>query len=563
MFVCEKVARGHRYLYLVESVREGKRVRQRTIRALGRKDVLPAHGEAVEAASLVPPDYLDSVPPPTDEDHAEARAEAAWEVREDPAPSAPEPPKPDWRSAWEPVVGEWNALIDRARRSGTIEFYTAGYAEVMARMQVLADTPGIPSDKRAQVIRVLENRDGHVAARKRVKQFLDAARRYRDRRTTLEEAADQAGVAVTQAPQYGQWRGAADRLKQEGQTILAGRDTFDPHLDNIPAARERTEMALTSLSEAIKQDDEDLAEARRESYLRGQLIRTLARLRFGPVTAPDIGAEPSPPGPGDDGTLARRALWRLRRVHDWDGRLVASERQAAIEAGTRASLARWESLKERWDRQLDLAEKEGVHVIYTDGYGALRREMSSATRDDPYLAEGTRSEVDRVIGLLDTPEAMRRHVEEHRDTILAWLERRGNMLDYVSAWDTRPAPDARRYDAWRESIDKAVTEAEIEFTNRRVYGIHLDGLKHRGEGPGSALSKVREVLAEDDRYMAEALVPERKGDDPRRREERIAGLLDDPEKLRELHRRQIERKEARKAARQRRKGRYQVRSMRM
>ena len=45
MFVCEKVARGHRYLYLVESVREGKRVRQRTIRALGRKDALHASGE--------------------------------------------------------------------------------------------------------------------------------------------------------------------------------------------------------------------------------------------------------------------------------------------------------------------------------------------------------------------------------------------------------------------------------------------------------------------------------------------------------------------------------------
>ena len=45
MFVREKIARGHRYLYLVESVREGKRVRQRTIRALGRKDALHASGE--------------------------------------------------------------------------------------------------------------------------------------------------------------------------------------------------------------------------------------------------------------------------------------------------------------------------------------------------------------------------------------------------------------------------------------------------------------------------------------------------------------------------------------
>lgn len=61
--------------------------------------------------------------------------------------------------------------------------------------------------------------------------------------------------------------------------------------------------------------------------------------------------------------------------------------------------------------------------------------------------------------------------------------------------------------------------------------------------------------------MAEAPVPERKGDDLRPKEERIAALLDDPQNLRELHRRQIERREARKAARQPRKGQYQVRSM--
>ena len=98
-------------------------------------------------------------------------------------------------------------------------------------------------------------------------------------------------------------------------------------------------MALSGLGEAIREDDAELAEARREAYLRGQLIRALARLRFAPVTAPDIGAEPSRPGPEDDDTLARRALWRLRRVHDWDGRLAESERQAAIEAGD-ADLAR-------------------------------------------------------------------------------------------------------------------------------------------------------------------------------------------------------------------------------
>ena len=42
MFVREKSARGHTYRYLVANEREGGRIRQRIIRALGRKDVLLA-----------------------------------------------------------------------------------------------------------------------------------------------------------------------------------------------------------------------------------------------------------------------------------------------------------------------------------------------------------------------------------------------------------------------------------------------------------------------------------------------------------------------------------------
>ena len=556
-------ARRHRSAATMRQVHRTRReTESRVSPAETHGDARPVHGGAVEAASLVPPDYLDSVPPPTDEDHAEARPGAAREMRRNTAPP-PESREPEWLSAWSPLVRDWTALIQRARRLGTIEYYTAGYAGVITRMQELAEIPDIPSDKRARVVRVLENRDRHAAAHKRVERFLDDAHRNRDRRVTLEEAAHEAGVAVTQTPEYGQWRGPTDRLREEAQAILADRDAFGPHLDNIPGARELAEMALSGLGEAIREDDEELAKARREAYLRGQLTRTLARLRFAPVAASDIAADLAPPGPADDDTLARRTLWRLRRVHDWDGRLAEIERQAAIEAGTRASLLRWENLKERWDRQVDRAEKEGVHVIYTDGYGTLRREMSSAARDDPYLAEGARSEIDRVIGLLDTPETIRRHVEKHRDAVLARLERRDDMLGYVSARDTRPAPDAKRYDAWRDGVDRAVAEVETAFANRRVYGIHLDGLKHRGEGLGSTLARVRKVLAEDDRYMAEALVPKRKGDDPRRREERIAGLLDDPEKLRELYKRQRERWEARKTAQRRRKGRHQVRGMRM
>ena len=54
MFVREKTARGHTYLYLVENEREGGHIRQRIIRPLGRKDVLMATGELDRlVASLV------------------------------------------------------------------------------------------------------------------------------------------------------------------------------------------------------------------------------------------------------------------------------------------------------------------------------------------------------------------------------------------------------------------------------------------------------------------------------------------------------------------------------
>lgn len=63
MFVVERVARCHRYLYLVESVRDGKTVRQRTIKALGRKEALVASGELDRlAASIARHDAASSCP---------------------------------------------------------------------------------------------------------------------------------------------------------------------------------------------------------------------------------------------------------------------------------------------------------------------------------------------------------------------------------------------------------------------------------------------------------------------------------------------------------------------
>ena len=89
------------------------------------------------------------------------------------------------------------------------------------------------------------------------------------------------------------------------------------------------------------------------------------------------------------------------------------------------------------------------------------------------------------------------------------------------------------------------------------YGIHLDYIAHAQESLGSALARVCNVLEEDDRHLAATLAGQHEGEDIRMREERVARLLNDPEKLRELRQQRAERK----AGQQQSKGRYW--SMRM
>ena len=102
--------------------------------------------------------------------------------------------------------------------------------------------------------------------------------------------------------------------------------------------------------------------------------------------------------------------------------------------------------------------------------------------------------------------------------------------------------DLGRYDTWRDVTDFAVGRCEELMDDRGSYGIHLDYFAHAQESLGSALSRVREVLEDDDRRLAATLAGQREGEDIRLREERIARLLDDPEKLRELRQRRTERK---------------------
>ena len=57
-----------------------------------------------------------------------------------------------------------------------------------------------------------------------------------------------------------------------------------------------------------------------------------------------------------------------------------------------------------------------------------------------------------------------------------------------------------------------------------------------------ALASVRKVMRDDGHRLAETLAGRRKGGDARVREQRIAQLLDDPKKLRELREQRADRR---------------------
>ena len=210
-----------------------------------REDVRPAH-EGGRRGGVPRTARLSGIPSrrrPTRTMPRRAPRRRGRGALEDPAPPAPEPPKPDWRSAWEPVIGEWNALIDRARRVGHDRVLHEGLRRADPAHPGAHREPGRPGrDRRESLVPLLENHERRVKARKRVEDFLEAAKRHRHRRNALEESADETGVAVTQAPGYGKWRGTADRLLREGKAILADR-ICGPHLDRVSSVRKLAEDA--------------------------------------------------------------------------------------------------------------------------------------------------------------------------------------------------------------------------------------------------------------------------------------------------------------------------------
>ena len=411
---------------------------------------------------------------------------------------------PQWREAARTLAGTGETVLGNEERYGA---YLDALAAGKPRARLVVDQ--------------LRRRMGDP--RNSVGEWLFAAGRHMEARGALEDAARHSRIYVTATKGYADWREEAERLVEEGEDILSDRPAGRHTPDDVTPGERRMAAAQSALRGALREDDEEIAA--RKARARRERATERPRLGF----ADDLGGTP-PEARTRAGTTDEVPDWaqpsRPRGAFGRDGR-------ATLERSDLASMERWQRLKRVWNRQLERAAEQGVHVIDTKGFELLRLGLRSMA-GDPHLETRIREKIGDVLRVLEEAQARREHVESTCDRLLALLERRREEPGIDGPRDRRAAPDRPDYEAWRRGADAAVSAAGDILADPEAYATHLDAMKRSGgAGLVSALSRMREVLREDDRHVVEAVIGRRRGGDTRAgdaaaHEEGIAHILDDP-----------------------------------
>ena len=242
-------------------------------------------------------------------------------------------------------------------------------------------------------------------------------------RASLQDGADDREIGLTGVPAYADWRQEAERLTAAGEAILSGRGTYGAHLDRILDSEKRMEVALSELRKMIRDDDKELAE-REARELRRQRFLHLA----GPWFALDHGDAPDPArAMSSSATPVRAGFSRLGHAigHLVGGRDYQDRMRTAT--FTREVLERAEVLKRDWNRQVERAAEEGVHVIYTDGYGRLHEELDTVSKN-MLLDRGVESEISAVLAQIGKVVSNRNYFDSCREHMAGQMDRREALV---------------------------------------------------------------------------------------------------------------------------------------
>ena len=127
--------------------------------------------------------------------------------------------KPDWYAPYEALQRDWSKLIERVQQTGKPLFYAKGYADMIQRIQAVAENGQIPAEIRAPMVEALENHQRDLSARKYVEDYIATAERHMDTHASLQRVADGLGVPIVQISDHLGWRQEADRLRATAERL--------------------------------------------------------------------------------------------------------------------------------------------------------------------------------------------------------------------------------------------------------------------------------------------------------------------------------------------------------
>ena len=243
-------ARRHRRAATMRYVHRIKReAEQQGIEPEKLQGVLPLEGGAIEAPERAETEERNTIAAPT-----EVRADVAVPMRN------VEPAKPYWYAPYMALRQDWSAFIEGARQASIMTFYAKGYADMIPRIQALAENPDVPAVTRRPMIQVLENHQHYLSTRKHIEDYLDQVDRHIEEHDSMESLAEELDMKVVEISDYPDWRRENDRLTAAGEAILSDMETHGPHLDSILIGETRMKWALLNMSRAIRRDDEAISE---------------------------------------------------------------------------------------------------------------------------------------------------------------------------------------------------------------------------------------------------------------------------------------------------------------
>ena len=202
---------------------------------------------------------------------------------------------------------------------------------------------------------------------------------------------------------------------------------------------------------------------------------------------------------------------------------------------------------------MDRAAEGGVHVIYTDGYDHLHKELNTVSKD-MLLDRGVKSEISAVlaqVGKVSVKPQVFRHLVR-----ISW------RVSWTAArrWRPRRPSGAWRFPAMSDYGHMAERDRLCGGPLRGTHG-RPGKLRHpprfhrapRKRASGRCSHACANCLKTTTGTSRRPWQGNARARDIRLREERVARLLDDPEKLRELRQQRAERKAEKQ---QQSKGRY-------